>query len=637
MTTTGFAIDVDFGDPEQSSPAEDRTAPAFPNVRGSYVPADLPMELGRYVLTEWIGAGGMAEIYKAELGGLGSFKKTLVIKRMLPHLAGEQRFVEMFFREAQVVADLNHTNIVQILELNTSRGQPYIAMEYVDGLSLYHLARRAWTAGRSVPMELAICAIADAATGLHHAYTVLSHDGKPRHLVHRDISPDNLMINRQGLTKILDFGIAKGRDTGNATRTGEIKGKLPYLPPEYYLGNAFDHRGDLYALGVTLYWMLTGQRPFTGATDLLLMTSITQDAPEPPSTYNPAIPAAIEDIVLQLLSKDPNARPVNGAKLAEALLGFVPAERSKLATFVSELLEQQEPPPGQPHGGGAGIFPATPVFERLGSAPLRRHPAQRSLAAPQRAPSPERPEPSAQAALSPPNTVAEGELMAADSGEEALPPRRALPLIAALVGVASLAALALYVVLAEPGKDDGNEGLTLPPKASPVQEALAPAAPTAPAEPKPATPAPSPPEKRQRLTKRAPRKKQVQAKAPPQVQWSTKGGKRLGTGTGPLTVPKELTEVIATDPKLSLRTKVPIRGGVADYGALPKGKLSVFAFPFAEVYAGKKSLGATPFIPPKKLKVGRYRLRLVHEGKVKQKTVVITAGKTAKLKVDMMK
>jgi serine/threonine-protein kinase len=134
-----------------------------------YGAQELPARLGRYTLTERLGAGGMAEIFLAEQGGLGNFKKKLVIKRMHPHLAQDERYVDMFLREAQIVADLNHTNIVQIYELGEERGNVFIAMEFVDGLSLYQVARRAWKAGVSMPMELAIYAIADAAQGLHHA------------------------------------------------------------------------------------------------------------------------------------------------------------------------------------------------------------------------------------------------------------------------------------------------------------------------------------------------------------------------------------------------------------------------------------------------------------------------------------
>ncbi len=184
---------------------------------------DLPQPLGRYTLVERLGVGGMAEVFRATQPGVAGFTKTVVVKRILPHLAVDERFVDMFFREAKVAANLAHPNIIQIHELGEDEGTYFIVMEYLQGLSLFQLARRAWRAQRSLPMEAAVYAIADAAEGLHYAYYMNDEAGEALNLIHRDISPDNLIMTTQAQTKVVDFGIAKAANTENLTKTGEMK------------------------------------------------------------------------------------------------------------------------------------------------------------------------------------------------------------------------------------------------------------------------------------------------------------------------------------------------------------------------------------------------------------------------------
>jgi serine/threonine-protein kinase len=318
-----------------------------------------PFQVGDYTCIERLGAGGMAEVFLAEQAGLSGFKKRVVVKRILPHLVEDEVFVEMFQREARVAAGLNHGNIAQILDLGEERGSYFIVMEHVDGLTLYQLARRAWTAQRSLPMDLVLPAIADAARGLHHAHVHRNPDGEAAPIVHRDISPDNLMINIEGVTKIVDFGIAKASRQKSVTRTGELKGKIPFMSPEQLLAQGLDGRSDLYSLGVTMYWLLCGRRPFAHDSDLILMQTIIGQAAPRVASMNPSISNDVDEIVASLLAKAPDERPATGEELAEELLRLVPASRAQTARFVREARELPKPR----RGGGTGSVPAAAPSE----------------------------------------------------------------------------------------------------------------------------------------------------------------------------------------------------------------------------------------------------------------------------------
>jgi serine/threonine-protein kinase len=296
---------------------------------------ELPAQLGRYTLMRRLGIGGMSEVFEAVQDGPAGFEKAVVVKRLLPHVAESPTNVEMFLREARIAGNLHHPNIVQVYELGEVGGRFFIAMELVEGLTLHSLARRLWKQRESVPLELVAQAISDAAIGLQYAHALKGADGVPLELVHRDISPDNLIIDRLGTTKLLDFGIAKGKFTDPVTKTGDVKGKIPYMPPELLQDSAFDRRGDLWALGVSLYWLLCARRPFVGETDLKIMQAIIGDDATPPSAHNDAVPPELDEITLRLLAKDPADRPQSGGEVAEALKPFLAEAREELAAVVT--------------------------------------------------------------------------------------------------------------------------------------------------------------------------------------------------------------------------------------------------------------------------------------------------------------
>lgn len=317
----------------------------------------LPERIGGCRIDAHLGTGGMAEVFRGWRRGEDGQERAVVVKRMLPHLSRDPKFVEMFLREAEVATGLHHPNVVGVHGVGKEQGAHFLILEYVDGLTLHRLARRAWRARVPVPLELVAQAIADAALGLAHAHEAKGARGEDRGLVHRDVSPDNIIVDRSGVTKVLDFGIAKGAHTANITQTGEVKGKIPYMSPEQMQGGVVDHRADLYSLGVTLYWLLTGTRPFRGDSDLRLMQAILMEHPARPSALNAAVPSDIDELVLALLEKDPSKRPSSGREVAARLTPFFTASRKELALFVAGMLDA--PPPPSAGGETTAPFRAT--------------------------------------------------------------------------------------------------------------------------------------------------------------------------------------------------------------------------------------------------------------------------------------
>jgi serine/threonine-protein kinase len=295
-------------------------------------------KLGRYTLDRIIAQGGMAEIWLASADGPSGFSKKVVVKRIRPALikaalrqqekdgGGANRTVEMFVREARLLARLDHRNIVQVFELGVQpskrEGEPgehFIVMEYLEGLTLKDLALRAWELKHPLPIETIVRVVADACLGLDHAHRMKDDRGQPANLVHRDISPDNIFVCDNGTAKLLDFGIAKREDQANLTMAGELKGKVPYMSPEQLKGLRVDARTDLFAIGVVLYWLLAGRRPFDGPSDIFTMKAILDDPPPSLRDLNPNVPPMLEDIVLSCLQKEPASRISSAAALHDAL------------------------------------------------------------------------------------------------------------------------------------------------------------------------------------------------------------------------------------------------------------------------------------------------------------------------------
>jgi serine/threonine protein kinase len=269
----------------------------------------MPESFGKYRLVRKIAQGGMAEIFLATREGeLGGFEKKVAIKRIFQHLTGREETVKMFFDEARIAAALNHPNIVQVYDLGEVDDYFYIAMEFVHGTDLRRICKRGLDRDHYLPLEFAARIIADTAAGLHYAHTRTDQEGNPRNIVHRDISPQNVLVGMEGHVKICDFGIAKAENRLARTRTGQHKGKLSYMSPEQFNGDQLDARSDIFNLGIVLYEVALGRRLFNAQTDFERMRQIADAQVTPPSDIQPEFPPGLERIVMRALNHDPADR-----------------------------------------------------------------------------------------------------------------------------------------------------------------------------------------------------------------------------------------------------------------------------------------------------------------------------------------
>jgi len=258
----------------------------------------------------------MAEIYLAHATGPEGFEKEVVIKRVRAHLSGDESFVQMFIKEAQLASGLTHPHVVQIFDFGKHEDSYYLAMEYVRGCSLHDLRRRCRERGIRVPPVLVAHMGAQVAAGLHSAHR-LKHKGEPLHLVHRDVTPHNVLLSFDGAVKLTDFGIAKA---GNSlTQPGMLKGKFAYMSPEQARGEPVDARTDTFALGVVLWEMLTGGKLFDGDSEVAVLRSVQESVIAPPARLNPDVPEDLSAVVVKALERAPEARFQTAGELERAL------------------------------------------------------------------------------------------------------------------------------------------------------------------------------------------------------------------------------------------------------------------------------------------------------------------------------
>jgi len=301
-----------------------------------------PIRFGRYLLLERLAVGGMAEIFLAKATGDGGFERLCVIKRVLPHLGRDPEFIRMFLDEARLAAQLHHPGIVQIHELGRVGDDYFIAMEYLAGEDLAAVIQQSRRTQRPVPVEVAVQMIAAAAGALHSAHEHRDPRGIPLRIVHRDVSPSNLFVTFHGAVKVLDFGVARAEGRLAATDTGGTKGKLSYMSPEQALGREVDRRTDVWALGLCLRELLTGERLFSGGGATLdRLRRICADPIAPPGVSRSDVPPELDRIVLRALARDPGQRPPTAEALClelEAVLTAKPtAGRAAMADYLEEL------------------------------------------------------------------------------------------------------------------------------------------------------------------------------------------------------------------------------------------------------------------------------------------------------------
>ncbi len=298
---------------------------------------------GKYQLLRRLAFGGMAEIFLAAYRGAEGFEKRLVLKRILPQFGGDPAFVQMFIDEAVLAARLTHTNIVHIYDFGSVEGVYFIAMEWVDGVDLRCLVRASVERRRALRPEEVAAIGEGVARGLAYAHAVTGEGGVPLGIVHRDISPHNIMVSRTGEAKIMDFGIAKAAARVSHTATGAIKGKVAYMAPEQAAGRAVDARADQFALGLVLWECLTGERLYHGDSDLEVLRHVVACETRPVRDLRGDVPPALESIVMRTLSASPDARYEDLEAVADALATFRYSLGAAGAVQLGRLLAELSP------------------------------------------------------------------------------------------------------------------------------------------------------------------------------------------------------------------------------------------------------------------------------------------------------
>jgi eukaryotic-like serine/threonine-protein kinase len=345
-----------------------------------------PISFGKYFLLERVNVGGMAEVFKAKTYGVEGFERLLAVKKILPNIAEDEEFISMFIDEAKIAVQLNHANIAQIFDLGKVDESYFIALEYIHGKDLRAIFDRCMSLTETMPIPQSVFIIMKVCEGLDYAHNKRDSGGREMHLVHRDVSPQNVLISYEGEVKLVDFGIAKAAGKASKTQAGILKGKFGYMSPEQVRGLPLDRKSDIFSVGIVLYELLTGERLFQGESDFSTLEKVRNVEILPPTTYNRKIQEELEQIVLKALAKDVEDRYQNAIDLHDDLQAFLYTSgafysRKDLAlwmkkTFAREIEEEsrkmeeyrhmpvppfakpQPPPP--PSAAGAKVRPPPP-------------------------------------------------------------------------------------------------------------------------------------------------------------------------------------------------------------------------------------------------------------------------------------
>lgn len=321
---------------------------------------------GRYTILRQLGAGGMGEVLLARQSGLPGVERPVVLKKVLPHLANDPEFIRRFLDETRVASLLTHGNIVQVYEVGEVDGQYFMAMEYVDGPDLREVLATLKAAGRRMPEHLALYVLVEVAKGLAYAHERTGPDGAPLGIVHRDVSPANLLLSYDGQVKLTDFGVAKAAARLSLSLPGTLHGKVYYMSPEQVSGGECDQRSDAFSLGVVAWEMLAGRRPFEGDSDVAVIDAVRRCEPEPLSKVAPWVAPSLAAIVERSLRKDPAARYPDLHEFQAALTSYMLEAHTlvsarSLADFLSSLRPDR---PEQPAGPAPSLEEAAASLAR---------------------------------------------------------------------------------------------------------------------------------------------------------------------------------------------------------------------------------------------------------------------------------
>src|SRR5438105_5402153 len=267
-----------------------------------------PIRFGKYPLLERIAVGGMAEVFVAKSFGAEGFQRLLAIKKILPTLGEDAEFIRMFVDEARLAVQLAHANIVQVLELGKHDESLYIAMEYISGRDLRQLMERFRKRQQPMPLPQACLIVAEVCEALDHAHRKRDAQGRPLGIVHRDVSPQNVLVSFDGEVKLIDFGIAKAESRLQKTQAGILKGKFSYMSPEQVKGDAVDGRSDIFAAGILLWELVCGEKLFTGDSDFAILEKVRQTIVPAPRSVTRTCPELLEKVILKALANDPRER-----------------------------------------------------------------------------------------------------------------------------------------------------------------------------------------------------------------------------------------------------------------------------------------------------------------------------------------
>ena len=600
----------------------------------------LPMALGRFTLMKRLGVGGMAEVFLAQSDGSDELPSTVVVKRMLPHISQSPRSVEMFEREAQIALRFDHPHLVRTFELGDHPTGKYMVLEFVDGMNVRTLADELRKKGETLPVDVIAQILSDAARGLHHFHETPDSEGTVGAYVHRDISPDNLMISRDGVTKILDFGVARPGQDMKMTTTGEVKGKIAYMPPEQIESEALDGRADLYALGASAFWLLSDTRPYDRPQEhLTILAALTEPVPSLIERV-PSCPPEFDNVVSKLLAKQREDRYENGIELYEALQPFLQHDTRERASKITRSVHAELQARREREIAAVGPSTTTPVTQVPKAQPVITTPPLEQAFQTQQAP---------------------------QIGASKAP----------IWGASALIAGALVFVglqLRPAPSDDDNPSVpaassvsaptTLP--STPPGTPASPAAPTTPPPPPSSDPsAQAPTDATQvvpvissgenddnvvpvtdskadadakstmaakNISSPAPKAK-GRVKGPKSVRWYTSQGKKLGTGEQDIVFSQKTRMLIAKDDETGGVHQVSVQDGVADFNKLAEGTLEIRVLPYADVYLGSRKIGRTP--QKLKLREGKYKVRLVYKDTESTQSIRIKANRTQRIKERM--
>ncbi len=447
-----------------------------------------PDRFGQYEILERISSGGMAELFRARRSGVEGFQKIVAIKKILPHIAGDEEFITMFADEAKLAAQLNHPNIVHIFDLGKiEAGGYFIAMEHVEGRDLRSILHMARETGLRLSVPLAVAIAAKVAAALDYAHRRRGDDGRDLNIVHRDVSPPNILVSTEGDIKLCDFGIAKAASKVSKTESGALKGKVPYMSPEQAWGKPVDQRSDIYSLGAVLFEMLTGRKLFQGDSDLNVLEKVRAGDVVLPSSLNPEVPPALDAAVLKALAREPDDRYLRTSDMLRDLEAVLrtyepPPSSADLAIYVRRLeaeeaarrdaraREMQKPaePARPPEKQARPEFrvPVSPQPESV-TKPSAPSPA---------GPAPEPAPPAEPPRSYPPEPVPAGIFAASFPASSADLERKKRTRLYALIAAASLAlAVAAWLVVRRPAPSPPPAApVTAPPATAVVESAITP-------------------------------------------------------------------------------------------------------------------------------------------------------------------